>query len=100
MKKHSDHEQRIAEEIEKQRITIPDFSEIMNGEDAVREKTDQHGNKWKKVYTGGGSHFTNCFDQYKEIYGEENIMVEECDTAVGKCYTESNEKMKRIWVKK
>ncbi len=71
----------------------------MNLENAVQEKTDDGGNRWHKVYSGGGSHFRNWLDQIKEIYGEENVEIEEVNSNGLRCYTESGEKMYRIWAK-
>ena len=35
------------------------IQERMAEEDLVREKIDENGNKWRKVYFGGGEHFRN-----------------------------------------
>jgi hypothetical protein len=68
-------------------------------EEEVREKTDKEGSKWLKLYFGGGAHFRNWLDQIKEIYGKENIEIEEIDPAGFKCFEENHEKLYRIWVK-
>ena len=65
-------------------------------EDLVREKTDAKGDKWKKVYFGGGEHFKNWLEQSREL-GE--VMVEEVDSTGWKCFEEGGEKLYRIWVK-
>ena len=36
-------------------------------EELVRERVDDKGNKWKKVYFGGGAHFRNWLEQYQEL---------------------------------
>ena len=68
-------------------------------EETLREKVDENGNRWIKVYFGGGAHFRNWLDQFMELKGEENVKVEETDSRGFQCYEESGEKMCRIWVK-
>ena len=63
------------------------------------EKTDPSGNRWRKVYTGGGSHFRHWFEQFKEIYGEENLAVEEDDPSGYTCFEQSGDPMLSIWLK-
>ncbi len=70
--------------------------ERMAREEMVKERTDEKGNKWRKVYFGGGAHFRNWLEQCKEL-GEAE--VEEVDSAGFKCYEEGGEKLFRIWVK-
>lgn len=77
----------------------PDIRERMAQEEGVREKIDESGNKWTKVYFGGGSHFDNWLTQTKEIYGEESVEVEEIDSTGFRCFEQSGEKMYRIWAK-
>ena len=48
------------------------IEEIMKEENQVREKTDEKGNRWRKLYFGGGAHFRNWLEQCNEIYGEED----------------------------
>ena len=74
----------------------PAIQERMAQEELVRERTDENGNKWRKVYFGGGAHFKNWLEQCKEL-GE--VWVEEVDSAGLKCYEEGGEKLYRIWVK-
>ena len=62
----------------------------------VQERIDEKGNKWRKVYLGGGAHFRNWLVQCKEL-GE--VEVEEVDSTGFKCYEEDGEKAYRIWVK-
>ena len=71
----------------------------MAEEERVREKVDDEGKKWKKVYFGGGAHFRNWLSQFTELKGEDNVRVEEADSRGFQCYEESGEKMYRIWVK-
>jgi hypothetical protein len=68
-------------------------------EEEVREKTDKEGSKWLKLYFGGGAHFKNWLSQIEEIYGRENIEIEEVDPTGFKCFEEGQEKLYRIWVK-
>ena len=75
------------------------IEERMRQEEQVKEKRDEKGNKWQKLYFGGGDHLRNWLDQCKEIYGEENLEVEEIDSTGFKCFEESGEKMYRIWAK-
>jgi hypothetical protein len=65
-------------------------------EELVKEKIDAQGNKWRKVYFGGGAHFRNWLEQCREL-GE--VEVEEVDSKGFKCFEESGEKMYRIWMK-
>jgi len=68
-------------------------------EEAVQERVDQEGNKWRKVYFGGGAHYRNWLSQCLELYGEENVEVEEIDSKGFRCFEETGEKLYRIWVK-
>lgn len=68
-------------------------------EERIREKIDEKGNKWEKVYFGGGEHFRNWLNQCLELRGEDNIEVEEIDSRGFQCFEEGGEKMYRIWVK-
>ena len=68
-------------------------------EEKIREKVDDDGTRWTKVYFGGGAHFRNWLSQFIELKGEENVKVEEADSTGFQCYEESGEKMHRIWVK-
>ena len=65
-------------------------------EELVKEKIDAQGNKWRKVYFGGGAHFRNWLEQCREL-GE--VEVEEVDSSGFKCFEEAGEKMYRIWMK-
>ena len=73
--------------------------EIMAREELVKERIDKNGEKWVKKYVGGGAHFLNWLEQYKEIYGERNVDIEEIDSREFSCFEKGNEKMYRIWVK-
>ncbi|HUT96726.1 MAG TPA: hypothetical protein VMW60_01240 [Dehalococcoidales bacterium] len=70
--------------------------ESLAQEEKVKEKTDADGNKWRKVYFGGGAHFRNWLEQCREL-GE--VEVEEVDSKGFKCFEEAGEKMYRIWMK-
>ena len=71
----------------------------MAKEEKIREKVDEKGNRWTKVYIGGGAHFRNWLSQSIELRGDENVKVEEVDSRGFQCYEESGEKLYRIWVK-
>lgn len=65
-------------------------------EELIRERIDEKGNKWRKVYFGGGAHFRNWLEQCREL-GE--VEVEEVDSTGFKCFEEGGEKLYRIWLK-
>jgi hypothetical protein len=65
-------------------------------EELVKEMVDAQGNKWRKVYFGGGAHFRNWLEQCREL-GE--VEVEEVDSKGFRCFEEAGEKMYRIWMK-
>ena len=75
------------------------IQEVMAREELVRERIDKKGEKWTKKYFGGGAHFLNWLEQYREVYGEENVEVEEVDSRGFSCFEKGNEKMYRIWVR-
>ena len=68
-------------------------------ENNVVEKIDAQGNVWKKAYFGSGSHFNHWLEQFIEIYGEENIEVEEYRQSELSCFGDGSDVLKRIWVK-
>lgn len=68
-------------------------------EEQNRERMDRNGTRWRKIYVGGGAHFKNWLQQCKEIYGEENLQIEEVDSPGPKCYEESSEKQLRVWAR-
>jgi hypothetical protein len=70
--------------------------ERMAQEELVKERIDENGIRWRKVYFGGGAHFQNWLDQCKQL-GE--VEVEEVNPTGFKCYEEEGEKLYRIWVK-
>ena len=72
------------------------FQEIMAEEEKVRERVDEKGGRWRKVYVGGGEHYENWLEQCKEL-GE--VRVEEVDTPGYKCFEQAGEELFRIWVK-
>jgi hypothetical protein len=73
--------------------------ELLDKEAKIREKVDESGEKWRKVYFGGGPHFRNWLEQTLELCGKENVQVEEVDSKGFQCFEEAGEKMYRIWVK-
>lgn len=75
------------------------IEERMKEEEQVREKIDEKGNKWRKLYFGGGAHFRNWLEQCKEIYGEEDVEIEEIKSNGFKCFEEGGEKIYRIWAR-
>jgi len=72
------------------------IQEQMAEEGLVKERIDDKGNRWRKVYLGGGHHFKNWLEQCKEL-GE--VMVEEVDSTGYKCFEKGGEKLYRIWMK-
>lgn len=70
--------------------------EVMAEEERPQERIDPDGNRWRKVYVGGGEHFRNWLAQCKEL-GE--VKIEEVDASRFRCFSESGEKMYRIWMK-
>jgi hypothetical protein len=72
--------------------------EIMAQEELVRERIDKTGEKWTKKYVGGGAHFVNWLEQYREVYGEKYVDIEEVDSRGFSCFEKGHEKMYRIWV--
>ena len=73
--------------------------ERMAQEELVTEKVDDKGNRWRKVYFGGGAHFRNWLNQFLELWGEDKVEVEEADSRGFQCYEDSGEKMYRIWLR-
>lgn len=71
----------------------------MAEEETIREKIDENGNRWTKVYVGGGDHFRNWLSQFIELNGEKNVAAEEIDPIGCGCYEESDGKVYRIWVR-
>ena len=71
----------------------------MAEEELVREKFDVYGDRWEKVYFGGGKHFQNWFNQVMELAGENNVEIEEVSSEDLQCFQQGDEKLYRIWVK-
>jgi hypothetical protein len=69
---------------------------MMEAEERIRQHIDSEGNRWRKVYVGGGEHFRNWLAQCREL-GE--VRIEEIDSGPFTCFSESGEKMYRIWMK-
>jgi hypothetical protein len=70
--------------------------ERMAAEDQIKERVDEAGNRWTKVYFGGGEHFRNWLEQCREL-GE--VMVEEVDSTGYTCFEQGGEILYRIWMK-
>lgn len=75
---------------------IKTIQERMAEEELVKERIDDEGNRWRKVYFGGGTHFQNWLEQCRELG---DVMVEEVDSTGYKCFEEGGEKLYRIWMK-
>ena len=84
-----------AEQLEQQNLLAHRMAE----EEKIRQRVDEDGTRWTKVYFGGGAHFRNWLSQFIELKGEENVKVEEADSTGFQCYEEGGEKMYCIWVK-
>ena len=80
----------------RQEDQIKTIQKRMAEEALVKERIDNEGNRWTKVYFGGGQHFKNWLEQCKEL-GE--VLVEEVDSTGFKCFEEGGEKLYRIWMK-
>jgi hypothetical protein len=72
------------------------IQERMSEEDLVQERIDVEGNRWRKVYFGGGEHCRHWLEQFKEL-GE--VQVEEVDSRGFKCFEEGGEKLCRVWLR-
>lgn len=68
-------------------------------EDSIQERTDADGTRWAKKYVGTGAHMNNWLLQYCEVFGEDNVLIEEIVAPKSSCYGKSGEKLFRIWVK-
>lgn len=90
---------KIQDSVDNAKAGPVDVACSMQEENQVVEKTDEHGNVWKKAYFGSGSHFNHWLEQFIEIYGEENIEVEEYSKSELSCFGEGADVLKRIWVK-
>lgn len=82
--------------VDRQKDTEKTIQERIAEEDLIQERIDAEGNRWRKVYFGGGEHFKNWLTQCREL-GE--VMVEEVDSTGYKCFEEGGEKLYRIWMK-
>ncbi len=72
------------------------IKECLTEEDRMVERVDEQGNRWRKVYVGGGAHFRNWLEQFKEL-GE--VQVEEIDSKGFRCFEEAGEPLYRVWLK-
>ena len=75
---------------------VKTIQERMAAEERVKERVDEEGNLWTKVYFGGGEHFRNWLEQCREL-GE--VMVEEVDSTGYTCFEQGGETLYRIWTK-
>jgi len=82
--------------VDQQECSGGTLQERIAEEELVQVRTDKEGNRWRKVYFGGGEHFENWLAQCREL-GE--VMVEEVDSTGYKCFEEGGEKLYRIWMK-
>ncbi len=82
--------------VDQQECSGGTLKERIAEEELVQERIDEEGNRWRKVYFGGGEHFENWLAQCREL-GE--VMVEEVDSRGYKCFEEGGEKLYRIWMK-
>jgi hypothetical protein len=85
---------RIGTRLENEHKTV---QERIAEEDLVQERHDEKGNRWQKIYFGGGEHYPHWLEQFKEL-GE--VQVEEVDSRGFKCFEDSGEKLFRVWLKK
>jgi len=69
----------------------------MSEEVLVRERVDEDGHTWRKIYFGGGEHCRHWLEQFKEL-GE--VQVEEVDSIGFKCFEEGGEKLCRVWLRR
>ena len=74
-------------------------SRFLQEEEQIRTRVDEDGIRWLKVYFGAGAHYRNWLNQCVEIYGWENILIEEVTNTGLSCFEDSEEKSCRIWVK-
>jgi hypothetical protein len=82
--------------VDQQECSGGTIQERIAEEELVQERIDEEGNRWRKVYFGGGEHFENWLAQCREL-GE--VIVEEVDSRGYKCFEEGGEKLYRIWMK-
>lgn len=80
-------------------MTKKTVSKVNDQDEMVLERVDKQGSRWVKKYVGGGEHFANWLEQYREVYGEECVQIEEIDSCGFSCFEKGKEKMFRIWVK-
>jgi len=72
------------------------IQKAMEAEERIRQHIDSEGNRWRKVYVGGGEHFRNWLAQCREL-GE--VRIEEIDAGPFTCFSERGETMYRIWMR-
>jgi len=79
-----------------EREVLPTIQDRMAAEEQVQERVDEAGNRWTKVYFGGGEHFRNWLEQCREL-GE--VMVEKVDSTGYTCFEQGGEALYRIWMR-
>ncbi len=72
---------------------------ILAEEEWERVRIDRQGNTWKKVYFGSGQHLKNWLDQTIELFGQDNVKMEEVTSSGSGCSGGGSEKLYRVWVK-
>ena len=73
------------EQLEQQNLLAHRLAE----EEAIREKIDENGKRWMKVYFGGRPYSGSWLSQFVELQGAENVQVEEIDLRGFQCFEES-----------
>lgn len=71
----------------------------LDGEEHIRERMDEDGTRWRKVYFGGGAHLENWLSQCMEISGEANVKLEQVESVPLACFDQGGEGLYRIWVR-
>jgi len=80
----------------KQGNRVKALQELIAQEDIIDERVDAEGNRWRKVYFGGGEHCRNWLMQFKELG---DVRVEAVDSEGFRCFEDDGEKLCRVWLK-
>jgi len=80
-----------------EREVLPTIQDRMTAENQLQERVDEAGNRWTKVYFGGGEHFRNWLEQCREL-GE--VRIEEVNSTGYTCFEQGGETLCRIWMKR
>ena len=62
-------------------------------------RRDAAGAAPKRPGGDGGAHFRHWLQQFKEIYEEDDFLVEEEDPTAFACFEQAGEKMYSVWRK-